>query len=210
MTGSHDAHTDSAVMTRRVDRLVTALEARGLADGDELEALTEGFLSRAQPANGKRLVARAWVDDGFRTRLLADGTEAIEELGYSMRSGFQSHIELRVVANSPDVHNLVVCTLCSCYPVALLGPPPRWYKSFAYRSRAVSEPRAVLRELGVAVADDVEVRVWDSTSELRYMVLPERPAGTEGLDEQQLATLVPRDALVGGALVESALVTLGD
>lgn len=200
MTTPRDRHDHSAVMTRRVDRLEASLTRLGLLQGEDLQALTEGFLSRARPSNGQRIVAHAWTDDGFRDRLLDDATSAIEELGYSMREGFQSHIQLRVVANTASVHNLVVCTLCSCYPVALLGPPPRWYKSVAYRSRAVSEPRRLLDEFGVDLDENVEVRVWDSTSELRYLVLPRRPSGTEGFSSEQLAPLVSRDALVGAAL----------
>lgn len=199
MSTGHD-HEGSAVMTARVQRLEAALTRRGVLAGDDLEGMVQGFLSKAHPANGGRIVARAWVDDGFRERLLADATEAVEELGLTMRGGFQDHLELRVVANTSRVHNLVVCTLCSCYPVALLGPPPSWYKDLAYRARAVREPRTLLRELGVHIPDGKEVAVWDSTSDLRYMVLPERPAGTEGMAVQDLADLVPRDALVGAAL----------
>jgi nitrile hydratase len=145
--------------------------------------------------NGARVVARAWLDPAYKRRLLADGTAAIGELGYG---GPEGH-HVVVVENTPTVHNLVVCTLCSCYPWPLLGLPPTWYKSAPYRSRAVREPRALLAEMGTEIPDDVEIRVWDSSAEARYLVLPERPAGTDGLDEEQLAALVDRDAMIGVA-----------
>ena len=151
------------------------------------------------PRNGARLVARAWVDPAFRDRLLDDGTEAAAEHGFE---GRQTE-KLVVLENTPDVHNVVVCTLCSCYPWAVLGLPPVWYKSAAYRSRVVIDPRGVLAELGFAVPADREVRVWDSTAEIRYMVLPERPPGTGGLSEDELADLVTRDAMIGVAVVEA-------
>ena len=147
--------------------------------------------------NGAKVVARAWVDADFRARLLADGTTAMAELGIAGAEGDN----VRVVENTDDVHNLVVCTLCSCYPWPVLGLPPSWYKDPAYRSRVVREPRAVLSEMGLDLADDVEIRVWDSSSEVRFLVLPQRPAGTESLSEEQLAQLVTRDAMVGVALV---------
>jgi nitrile hydratase subunit alpha len=200
MLDHRSEHEHSARMTRAVDRLEDALERRGFLEGVDRAAMTERFVERARPANGKRIVARAWTDDAFRRRLLDDATTAIEVLGYSMRHGMQPHLRLRVVENTARVHNLVVCTLCSCYPIALLGPPPRWYKSTSYRSRAVAEPRAVLADLGLELPEDTEVRVWDSTSDLRYMVLPRRPADTTGWAEEQLAELVPRDALVGAAV----------
>ena len=148
------------------------------------------------PHNGAKVVARAWVDPEYKARLLADGTAAVEELGFGGAL-------IAVVENTPSVHNLVVCTLCSCYPSALLGLPPTWYKSFAYRSRAVIQPRSVLKEFGLELDDSVEVRVWDSSSELRYLVLPERPAGTEGMSEEDLAALVTRDAMIGVARVQA-------
>ncbi|HET9269933.1 MAG TPA: nitrile hydratase subunit alpha, partial [Vicinamibacterales bacterium] len=158
------------------------------------------YESKVGPRNGARVVARAWIDAAFRKRLLTDGTAAIAELGYGGAQG--EHMV--VVENTPSVHNLVVCTLCSCYPWPVLGLPPTWYKSAPYRSRAVIDPRGVLREFGVAMADGVEVRVWDSTAEIRYLVLPERPAGTEGMTEEQLAALVTRDAMVGVAKVSAS------
>ena len=153
------------------------------------------FETRVGPHHGARVVARAWADPGFRERLLADGTRAVAEMDLLGVQG--QHVV--VVANTPAVHNLVVCTLCSCYPWPLLGLPPRWYKSAPYRSRAVSDPRGILREFGVELGPGVEVRVWDSTSEVRYMVLPERPPGTERLREDELAGLVTRDAMIGVA-----------
>ena len=158
---------------------------------------SDSFENRIGPRNGAQVVARAWTDPGFRERLLADGTAAIGEFGYLGGQG--EH--MKVVANTPDVHNLVVCTLCSCYPWPTLGLPPTWYKSSAYRARAVIEPREVLREFGLWLDDDVEVRVWDSTAEIRYLVLPERPRGTEGMTEEELAALVTRDAMIGVARV---------
>src|SRR5262249_27504136 len=149
------------------------------------------------PRNGAKVVARAWVDPEYRARLLSDGTAAIEEMGFISGQG----AEFVAVANSPDVHNMIVCTLCSCYPSGLLGLPPKWYKDFAYRSRAVIEPRAVLDEFGLEVPESKEVRVWDSNAELRYMVLPERPAGTDGMTEDELAEIVSRDSMIGVALV---------
>ena len=176
--------------------LEAALVERGIVATDAIDELVDYLEHRIGPHDGARVVARAWVDPEFKERLLADGTAAIAELGISGPEG-----NVRVVENTPDVHNLVVCTLCSCYPWPLLGLPPIWYKSFAYRSRAVAEPRAVLREFGVDVPDDVELRVWDSSAEVRYFVLPERPSGTEGLDEGSLAGLVTRDAMVGTAVL---------
>jgi nitrile hydratase len=149
------------------------------------------------PRNGASVVARAWVDPAYRQRLLADGTSAIAELGYGGAQG--EHMV--VVENTPKVHNLIVCTLCSCYPWSVLGLPPVWYKSAPYRSRAVIDPRGVLREFGLELPEETEVRVWDSTAELRYLVLPERPAGSEGLDEKELAALVTRDSMIGVAKV---------
>jgi len=192
-----DDHDDSAI-ARQVRGVEALLEARGLVDPVELDRALQAFLARACPASGARVVARAWVDDGFRTRLLADANAALPELGLSMGGGLQEQ-RLQVVANTADAHNVVVCTLCSCYPIALLGPSPTWYKSEAYRSRVVRDPRAVLRELGLELDDAVDITVWDASAETRYLVLPARPAGTDGLDEPALAELVTRDGLIGVA-----------
>ena len=193
MSGTHD----DALISRQVRRMETLLEERGIVSGEALDEVIDGFLSGASPANGFRVVARAWTDDAFRARLLADGTAAIAELG--LAAGGVNPQRLRVVENTPDTHNVIVCTLCSCYPLRLLGPSPSWYKSEAYRSRVVREPRVVLGEFGVALPDDTKITVWDSTSETRYMVLPRRPDGTEGFDEEALAGLVTRNALIGTA-----------
>ncbi|MFE3324560.1 nitrile hydratase subunit alpha [Streptomyces sp. NPDC059176] len=195
MTGPHH----DAEISRRVRRLETLLEDRGIVAGAALDEALDAFLSGASPANGARVVARAWTDPAFRGRLLADGTSAVAELG--MSSGGVQPQRLRVVENTPDTHNVIVCTLCSCYPVRLLGPSPGWYKSESYRSRVVREPRAVLEEFGVHLPDGTRITVWDSTAETRYMVLPLRPAGTEGLDESALAALVTRNALIGTAVL---------
>ena len=181
----------------RVKSLESLLVEKGLVDPAALDALVDTYEHKIGPRNGAQVVARAWVDSGFKQRLLADGTAAIAELGFGGRGGDY----LQVVENTPSVHNLVVCTLCSCYPWAVLGLPPIWYKSAAYRSRVVIDPRGVLREFGLELPKDVEVRVHDSTAELRYLVLPERPAGTEKLKEEDLATLVTRDAMIGVAKV---------
>jgi nitrile hydratase subunit alpha len=191
-------HIDAEI-SRRVRRLETLLEDRGIVAGAALDEAIDAFLTGASPANGARVVARAWTDPDFRARLLADGTSAVAELGLSA-GGVQPQ-RLRVVENTADTHNVVVCTLCSCYPVRLLGPSPSWYKSEAYRSRVVREPRAVLEEFGVRLPDGTRITVWDSTAETRYMVLPLRPAGTEDLDEAALAALVPRNALIGTAVM---------
>jgi nitrile hydratase subunit alpha len=192
VTERHHA-TDQSPIERRVAALESLLVERGLITSDVVDAVIETYEHDVGPLNGARVVARAWVDDGYRGRLLADGTRAIGELGYGGAEG--EH--LVVLENTPEVHNLVVCTLCSCYPWPVLGLPPTWYKSFAYRARAVREPRAVMAEFGTVVPDDVEVRVWDSSAEVRYMVLPQRPPGSDGLDEEALATLVTRDHMVG-------------
>ncbi|MEV8310761.1 nitrile hydratase subunit alpha [Streptomyces flavidovirens] len=194
MTGT--THSD-ALISRRVRRLETLLEDRGIVTGAAVDEAIDAFLTGASAAGGARVVARAWADPGFRARLLSDGTTAVTELGLSA-GGVQPQ-RLRVVENTADTHNVVVCTLCSCYPVRLLGPSPSWYKSEAYRSRVVREPRAVLAEFGLVLPEEVAVTVWDSTSETRYMVLPRRPAGTEDLDEPSLAALVTRNALIGTA-----------
>jgi nitrile hydratase subunit alpha len=167
------------------------LIAKGIVTADEVRATVEAMDARS-PAQGARVVARAWADPAYKARLLADGTAAVQELGIEMAA-----TKLIVVENRPGLHNLIVCTLCSCYPRMLLGLPPDWYKSRAYRSRAVREPRAVLSEFGTTLPEDVEVRVHDSTADMRYLVLPERPAGTEGWSEERLAQLVSRDSMIG-------------
>ena len=184
-------------LTLRVKSLESLLVEKGLVDPAALDALIDTMEHKVGPRNGARVVARAWVDSAYKKRLLENAPAAIAELGYT--SGQGEHT--LVVENGPKVHNLVVCTLCSCYPWPVLGLPPVWYKSAPYRARAVIDPRGILREFGVPVADDVEVRVWDSTAELRYLVLPERPAGTDTMSEEQLAALVTRDAMVGVAKV---------
>jgi len=189
-----DVPSDPALRTKALESL---LVEKGLVDSAALDALVDAYENKIGPRNGARVVAKAWVDPAFKQKLLQDGASAIAELGYV---GAQSE-HLIVVENSPKVHNLVVCTLCSCYPWAVLGLPPVWYKSAPYRSRAVIDPRGVLREFGVELPEDVELRVWDSTAEIRYLVLPERPAGTEGLSEEQLADLVTRNAMIGAAKV---------
>ncbi|MFC8344380.1 nitrile hydratase subunit alpha [Streptomyces sp. NPDC057280] len=193
MTGEHL----DATIARRVRRLETLLEEKGLITGERVDEAIDAVLESSSPANGARVVARAWTDGAFKSRLLADGTAAVRELGY-MEGSYQ---RLRVVENTADTHNVIVCTLCSCYPLRLLGPSPSWYKSEAYRSRVVREPRAVLREFGLELPDTVDITVWDSSAESRYMVLPRRPEGTEGLAEEELAALVSRNALIGTAAV---------
>ena len=184
-------------MKERVAALEALLTAKGIVDPAALDAIVETYEAKVTPRNGARVVARAWSDAAYRQRLLADGGAAVAELGYAGLEGYQ----LIVVENTPAVHNLIVCTLCSCYPGPVLGLPPAWYKSSAYRSRAVIDPRGVLAEFGLTLPDAIEVRVWDSTAETRYLVLPQRPAGTEALDEAALAELVTRDAMVGTALL---------
>jgi nitrile hydratase len=181
----------------RVLALESLLVDKGLVDPAALDALIDTYETKVGPRNGARIVAHAWVDPVYKQRLLTDATSAIAEFGFVGRQGE----DLVVLENTPQVHNLVVCTLCSCYPWPVLGLPPVWYKSAPYRSRAVIDPRGVLREMGLAVKDEVEVRVWDSTAELRYLVLPERPEGTEAFSEEELAALVTRDAMIGVAKV---------
>ena len=183
----------------RVRALETLLTAKGFVDPAALDELVETYETRIGPRNGARVVARAWVDPAYRARLLDDATAAVAELGYSGRQG--EH--LQAVENGPGVHHLVVCTLCSCYPWPVLGVPPVWYKSPAYRSRAVIDPRGVLAEFGLQLDPATRIEVHDSTAELRYLVLPERPAGTEALDEAQLAALVTRDSMIGTARVQA-------
>jgi nitrile hydratase subunit alpha len=199
----HTHQTVPSDLALRVKALESLLVEKGLVDPAALDALVDTYEHKIGPRNGARVVARAWVDPVYKRRLLADGTAAIAELGYGGAQG--EH--MRVVENTPTVHNLVVCTLCSCYPWPVLGLPPVWYKSAPYRSRAVIDPRGVLREFGLDLPESVEVRVWDSTAEVRYLVLPERPAGSEGLSEEVLAALVTRDAMVGVAKVTMPPVT---
>ena len=190
-------HHEDGALAARTRHVEALLEDRGLLDAAELDRALEAFLSRASPANGARVAARAWVDDGFRDRLLADGNAAIEELGLSMGGGIQPQ-RLKVVANTEAEHNVIVCTLCSCYPIALLGPSPTWYKSEAYRSRVVRDPRSVLGDFGSVLPDDVHITVWDASAETRYMVLPRKPADRP---EDELAAMVTRNGLIGTALL---------
>ncbi len=198
----HDHAAPQGSPLSEVDLRVRALESllvdKGLVDPAALGALIDTYETKVGPRNGARVVARAWRDPAYKVRLLEDGTAAIAELGYMGRQGE----EMVVLENTPNVHNMVVCTLCSCYPWPVLGLPPVWYKSSPYRSRAVIDPRGVLHEFGLALPDDVEIRVWDSTSEVRYLVLPERPARTEGWSEDALAEIVTRDSMIGVARVE--------
>jgi len=203
MSGTHDHGHDhdhghhhrepESLLSLRVRALESLLVEKKLVASEAVDRIVSAYEQDIGPHNGAKVVARAWVDPGYRQRLLADGTAAIEELGFG-------GVDLQVVENTPGVHNLVVCTLCSCYPHALIGLPPVWYKSFEYRSRAVREPRVVLREFCVDLPESTEIRIWDSSAELRYLVLPERPPGTDGWTEEQLATLVTRDAMIGTGL----------
>jgi nitrile hydratase len=202
MTGH--AHQPTAPMARRVAALEGLLVAKGVLTSEQVDDVEDVFCHQMGAHNGARYVARAWVDEDFRRRLLDDATAVVRAEGYDLRGATNRELPfLRLVAveNTDRIHNLVVCTLCSCYPVPLLGPSPRWYKSFSYRSRAVREPRAVLAEFGVALDPGVEIRVWDSNADCRYLVLPRRPTDTADLTEDQLADLVTRDALIGTALV---------
>lgn len=183
----------------RVKALETLLEEKGLIDSAALDSIVETFETKIGPRNGARVVAKAWTDPAFKKRLMENATAAVAELGYGGPEG--GH--LVAIENTPRVHNLVVCTLCSCYPWPVLGLPPVWYKSFAYRSRAVRDPRGVLKEFGLEIPDETEIRVWDSSAEQRYIVIPQRPAGTESMSEDQLAELVTRDSMVGVAKVQS-------
>jgi len=184
----------------RVKALESVLVEKGLVDPPAIDAWIEAYENKIGPRAGARVVARAWVDTGYRQRLLENGTDAIAEL---VPLGNQGQ-HMVVVENTPTVHNLIVCTLCSCYPWPVLGLPPRWYKSAPYRSRSVLDPRGVLKEFGVELGSDVEVRVWDSTAEIRYLVLPERPPGTDDMNEEALAALVTRDSMIGAGLVPPA------
>jgi nitrile hydratase len=197
----HDAPLSGPAL--RVKALESLLLDKRLVDAAALDALIDMYETKVGPRNGARVVARAWVDPAYKHRLLTNASAAIQELGYTGRQGE----DMVVLENTSTVHNMVVCTLCSCYPWPVLGLPPVWYKSAPYRSRAVIDPRGVLREFGLELGDDVEVRVWDSTAELRYLVLPERPPGTEGMSEDELAALVTRDAMIGTAKVAAPVRT---
>ncbi len=199
-THDHEHQVVPSDPALRVKALESLLVEKGLVDRAALDTLIDTYEHKIGPRNGGRVVARAWIDPAYKTRLLADANDAMAEFGYLSKQGDR----MVVVENTSSVHNLIVCTLCSCYPWPVLGLPPVWYKSAPYRSRSVIDPRGVLREFGLDLPADVEVRVWDSTAELRYLVLPERPAGTEHLSEEQLAALVTRDAMVGVAKVTPA------
>jgi nitrile hydratase len=195
--GADHAEQPVAVRVRQLEERVLAA---GLASDAELDGVLAGLYAHASPLNGARIVARAWTDPGYADRLLADGNAAAAELGFDTAHAGSGY-RLKVVANTPGTHNMIVCTLCSCYPVSLLGPSPSWYKSFAYRSRAVREPREVLAEFGLLVPPGTQIVVWDASAENRYLVLPVRPAGTDGLAEEDLAALVTRNGLIGTAAV---------
>jgi len=196
MSDGHDhEHTKDDELGFRVKALEQLLVGKGLVDPATLDELVDTYETRVGPKNGARVVAKAWTDPAYREWLLRDATAAIASFGFEGRQG--EHMV--AVENTPTLHNMVVCTLCSCYPWPVLGLPPVWYKSAPYRTRAVSDPRGVLNEFGVELPADVEVRVWDSTAEIRYLVIPQRPAGTEGLGEEQLAALVTRDHMIGVA-----------
>ena len=202
MSGPDDHDHDHSELTEtklRVRALESVLTEKGYVDPAALDLLIETYEKKVGPRNGARVVAKAWVDPAYRARLFKDATPAIAELGYAGRQG--EHIV--ALENTPKQHNMVVCTLCSCYPWPVLGLPPAWYKSPPYRSRMVKEPRTVLAEFGVKLDPSVEVRVWDSSAEIRYLVLPERPKGTEGLSEAELAKLVSRDSMIGVATIGS-------
>ena len=183
----------------KVNRLEKLLITKGLVDPTAIDVLVDTYEMQVGPRNGAHVVAKAWTDENYKKRLLQNATESIMELGYGGRQG--EHMQ--VVENTNKIHNMVVCTLCSCYPWPVLGLPPTWYKSSSYRARAVSEPRAVLAEFGVELAKNVEIRVWDSTAEIRYLVLPQRPTGTENFIEDELTKLVTRDSMIGVGLVQS-------
>ncbi len=193
----HEHQTVPSEIALRVKALETVLVEKEMVDPAELDAVVDTYENKIGPRNGARVVARAWVDPAYKAGLLSNATDAIAQLGYGGAEGEY----MVVVENEPKVHNLVVCTLCSCYPWPTLGLPPVWYKSAPYRSRVVIDPRGVLREFGLELADDVEIRVWDSTAEIRYLVLPERPAGTENMTEAELAEIVTRDSMIGVAKV---------
>jgi nitrile hydratase len=195
---SHDHHhpRPASEVELRARALEALLAERGLVSTDAIDAVVELYEQDVGPQNGAKVVARAWVDDDYRERLLAEANPAIAELGFGGAEGDN----MVVVANTPEIHNMVVCTLCSCYPWPVLGLPPTWYKSSPYRARAVSEPRGVLREFGLELGDEIDIRVWDSSAEVRYLVLPMRPSRTEGWSESELAAIVSRDCMIGTAV----------
>ncbi|MGE3541004.1 MAG: nitrile hydratase subunit alpha [Candidatus Tectimicrobiota bacterium] len=200
MSYTHQVPGPGSVADVRTRALESLLIEKGLISTDVIDTIVRAYEQDIGPLNGATVVARAWVDPAYKRRLLTDGTSAIAELGFGGREG----VDMVVLENTPTVHNVVVCTLCSCYPWPVLGLPPSWYKSYAYRSRVVREPRTVLREFGLELPDSVEIRVWDSNSDIRYMVLPERPAGSEHLSEAELRALVTRDAMIGVARLEAS------
>jgi nitrile hydratase len=197
--GHHHHPRPTSEVELRAQALEALLVERGLVSTDAIDAVVELYENDVGPQNGAQVVARAWTDDAYRERLLGTPNEAIAELGFGGAEGDN----MRVVANSESVHNVIVCTLCSCYPWPVLGLPPNWYKSPPYRARVVAEPRAVLREFGLELPEDTEIRVWDSSAEVRYLVLPERPRGTDGWTEDELASIVTRDCMIGTALPEA-------
>ncbi len=201
MSQTHDSqHTHSASdPALRAKALESLLVEKGLLASDAVDALVETYEKDIGPMNGSKVVARAWTDPEYKQRLLENGTDAIEELGYGNLEGSK----IVVIKNTDDIHNMVVCTLCSCYPWPVLGLPPNWYKSLEYRSRAVSQPRTVLTEFGLDLEESVEIRVWDSTADVRYLVLPQRPDGTDGMTEEQLIDLASRDSMVVVAKADS-------
>jgi nitrile hydratase len=203
--GSHHTEPEPWVV-HRVRALESLLIEKGLLSTEVVDKVVQTYEKDVGPMNGAKVVARAWVDPAYKQRLLADGTAAIAELGFTGRGGGDKMVvfeNMAPIGNMPGVHNMVVCTLCSCYPWIVLGLPPVWYKAPAYRSRAVREPRKVLAEFGVELPPETEIRVWDSSAEIRYMVLPIRPEGTEGMSEQELAAFVTRDAMIGVALCQA-------
>jgi nitrile hydratase subunit alpha len=209
MTQSHqtndhvEVEMDAALRTKAMEAL---LIEKGLITTDAIDEIVRLYEQDIGPLNGAKVVAKAWKDPAYKQRLLENGTAAVAELGFTGRQG----AEIVILENTPSVHNVVVCTLCSCYPWPILGLPPNWYKSFAYRSRVVREPRTVLSEFGLEVPDEVEIRVWDSNSEVRYMVLPEQPEGTDHLGEEELVPLITRDAMIGVSKVDASSLAVGD
>ena len=199
MAQNHTHNAPPSDVAMRVKALESLLTEKGLLDPAAIDTLVDTYQNRVGPRNGAKVVARAWTDPDYKARLLEDGTKAISELGFS---GVQGE-DMVVVENTDEVHNVVVCTLCSCYPWPTLGLPPIWFKSAPYRARAVIDPRGVLKEFGVEVSEEVEVRVWDSNAELRYLVLPQRPADTEGMSESELSELVTRDSMIGTGLAQA-------
>ena len=207
MSDDHGHHhpRPASEVELRARALEALLAERGLVSTDAIDAVVELYENDVGPQNGAKVVAHAWLDEAYRERLLTDATPTIAELGFGGAEGDN----MVVVANTPTVHNMVVCTLCSCYPWPVLGLPPTWYKSSPYRARAVSEPRAVLREFGLELGDDVETRVWDSSAEVRYLVLPMRPAGTDGWSEDRLVAIVTRDCMIGTAVPSANQAAIG-